>query len=373
MANVAITSGGSSVIAPDLEIVEATATSNVGFLRDALVQRYNLSSLNKTRIRFQIKLKKMTKSSAPSWAHVLKSQVSQGVDSKSDLARIKESEVNLGSIKVFKALDTAASQLRQEIAGIQDWMNYDNGDWVCPIELAPLVWSQLLKVRDEVAPALRLQLKEQYEAGYQDFQTRVSEFLSLEAWGLTLEKQQEIAAQIVQVFPELDDLEEYLQVVIGRPVIMPSISQQLSDEQAECLEQITRFIEQYDSNMEQQLIQSAIAGGEQLAAALLEDLANWEPGRKPIQFRKRMDKHLQKVKVLLANSGEASRNSLSNMMACLECLEEITTNTNTADQSSLQQKMNEIRLKLLGEQSELKQLASDQVGLIKATVMNLKY
>jgi hypothetical protein len=42
-------------------------------------------------------------------------------------------------------------------------------------------------------------------------------------------------------------------------VIIPAISEQLSEQQAECLQQITRFIEQYDTNLEQTLRESAIA------------------------------------------------------------------------------------------------------------------
>src|SRR5689334_12563963 len=113
---------------------------NDNFLQDAVVERINFTALNKTRIRFRIQLKKSTKSAAPKWADVLKVETSEL--NESDLVKVTQSEIGLRGIKVFKALDEAASQLRQEIASVQEWMSNDNGDWVCPIDLAPLVWKQ---------------------------------------------------------------------------------------------------------------------------------------------------------------------------------------------------------------------------------------
>ena len=98
--------------------------SSKTFLKDAVVERYNIFKLNKTRIRFKIQLKKTTKSNAPKWTDVLKySQDEQ----ESDLVKVTTSEVGLKGIKVFKALDEAANQLRQEIASVQEWMNYACG------------------------------------------------------------------------------------------------------------------------------------------------------------------------------------------------------------------------------------------------------
>ncbi|MCC5617045.1 hypothetical protein LC605_18560 [Nostoc sp. CHAB 5836] len=56
-----------------------------------------------------------------------------------------------------------------------------------------------------------------------------------------------------------------------------------------------QFIQQYDQNLEQRLRESAIAGGEELAAQLLEELSDWELGRKPVQFKKKMEKHLMNL------------------------------------------------------------------------------
>jgi len=241
------------------------------FLTDAVVERHNFSQLNKTRIRFRIQLKKSTKSAAPKWADVLKVEVSE---IESDLVKVTSSEVGLRGIKVFKKLDEAAAQLRQEIASVQEWMSADTGDWVCPIDLAPLVWSQLINIRDNVAPGLRNELKVDYEAGLVDYRERIDKFLSLNAWELSLDKQESVKTNLLKSFPLLSELEDYLQVIIGRPVIIPSLSEQLNQQQAECLDQITRFIQQYDQNLEQRLRESALAGGEQLAAQLLSELAD---------------------------------------------------------------------------------------------------
>jgi len=344
------------------------------FLTDAVVEPHNFLQLNKTRIRFRIQLKKSTKSAAPKWSDVLKAEVSE---IESDLVKVTNSEVGLRGIKVFKKLDEAAAQLRQEIASVQEWMSADTGDWVCPIDLAPLVWSQLLNIRDNIAPGLRNQLKADYEAGLLDYQERIDQFLSLNTWELPQDKQESVKANLIMAFPTLTDLEDYLQVIIGRPVIIPALSEQLDHKQAECLEQITRFIQQYDSNLEQRLRESALAGGEQLAAQLLSELADWEPGRKPVQFKKKMERHLMKVQVLLANADSEAGSSLQQMMAHIDSIVNDpaieSKNLGSEGRNQLQQKMQEIRTKLLDEQRNLQQLATGDVGLSKATVMSFKF
>ena len=356
-------------------MVQAIAhTETETFLQNATVEHLNFSKLNKTRIRFRIQLKKSTKSAAPRWADVLKSEISEV---ESDLVKVTNSEVGLRGIKVFKKLDEASAQLRQEIASVQEWMSADTGDWVCPIDLAPIVWNQLINIRDNLAPSLRNQLTVDYEAGLVDYQERIDKFLSLNAWELPDDKQQEVKASLLTAFPTLTDLEDYLQVVIGRPVIIPALSEQLDHKQAECLDQITRFIQQYDQNLEQRLRESALAGGEQLAAQLLEELADWEPGRKPIQFKKKMQRHLMKVQVLLANADPDASGSLEAMMAHLDSIVNDpaieSKNLGSDTRSQLQQKMDSIRTKLLDEQRNLQSLATDDVGLSKATVMSFKF
>lgn len=133
-------------------------------------------------------------------------------------------------------------------------------------------------------------------------------------------KQEEVKANLIKAFPTLLELEEYLQVVIGRPLIIPALSEQLNSEQANCLQQITQFIQQYDQNLEQRLREAAVVGGEQLAAQLLEELADWQPGRKPVQFKRQMSKHLQKVRVLLANASPKAGGSLQQMMEHLDSI-----------------------------------------------------
>ncbi|NDJ26028.1 hypothetical protein GS682_31510 [Nostoc sp. B(2019)] len=344
------------------------------FLTDATVERLNFSKLNKTRIRFRIQLKNSTKSAAPKWADVLNSEVSE---SGSDLIKVTNSEVGLRGVKVFKKLDEAAAQLRQEIASVQEWMSPDTGDWVCPIDLAPLVWNQLINIRDNIAPALRNQLKVDYEAGLLDYQERIDQFLSLNTWELCQSKQESVKANLLRAFPTLTDLEDYLQVVIGRPVIIPALSEQLNQQQAECLDQITKFIQQYDSNLEQRLRESALAGGEQLAAQLLEELSDWEPGRKPVQFKKKMERHLMKVQVLLANADPLAGSSLQQMMEHLDSIVNDPAieakNLGSDGRTQLQQKMDSIRAKLLDEQRNLQQLATGDVGLSKATLSAFRF
>lgn len=354
-------------------MVQAIAP-NEAFLQNATVERINFSKLNKTRIRFSIRIKNSTISAAPKWADVLRTE---DTGTESDLIKVMNSEVGLRGIKVFKALNEAASQLRQEIASVQEWMTSDNGDWICPIDLAPLVWSQLLNIRDAIAPLFRAQLKNEYEQGLTDYQQRINNFISLQTWELSSERQEEVKANLLKAFPTLAELEDCLQVIIGRPVIIPALSEQLNQQQALCLNQITQFIQQYDQNLEQRLKEAAIAGGEQLAAQLLEELADWEPGRKPVLFKKKMQKHLMKVQVLLANASPEAGGSLQSMMEHLNSIVDdpaiVDKNLGGVGRSQLQEKMEQIRVKLLDEQRNLQQLASSDVGLTVATVSAFKF
>lgn len=352
-------------------MVQAVANSQA-FLENAVIQRHDFSKLNKTRIRLTIKLKKTTKSNSPRWTDVLNAE-----GEESDLLKVKSSEVGLRGIKVFKALDEAATQLRQEIASVQEWMTSDNGDWICPIDLAPLVWSQLINIRDVIAPELRAGLKNDYEQGLADYQERIESFISLNVWELPQDKQEEVKANLIKAFPTLPELEDYLQVVIGRPVIIPALSEQLNQQQAECLQQITQFIHQYDQNLEKRLRESAIAGGEQLAAQLLEELADWQPGRKPVQFKRKMEKHLQKMRVLLVNASPEAGGSLQEMMEHLDSIVNdpaiALKNLGVDGRTQLQQKIDSIYSKLVDEQRNLQQLASSDVGLTQATVKSFKF
>ena len=357
-----------------LTSVEQTSkNSSNGFLQDAIVVKHNLSHLNKTRIRFRISLKKASKRIAPSWQQILLHQ--NQPDSSSDLEKITFSEVGLKGISVFKALDEVASKLRQQIESIKEWMTPDNGDWICAIELAPLVWQRMLYLQNELAPSLRKQLKQKYEEGLAEFEQRVHQFLSANTWNLDEIELQTAQEELVSQFPPLSELSEYLQVVINRPVIIPALSEQINSEQAECLHQITRFIEAYDQNLEQRLKEAAIAGGEQLAAELLAELSDWTPGKKPVQFRKKLERHLQKIQVLLSNANGETGGTLQGMMEHLEQIlatASVDAKTlNREGKSSLQATMDSLREKLLGEQKQLRAIADD-MGLSKATAMSLK-
>lgn len=102
---------------------------------NAIIRRRDLSKLNKTTIRFNIRLKNASKTTAPKWKQVLSAseerasqvradstsdrEINSGFDSQtdneSDLEKVTKSEVGLRGISVFKSLDEAANELRQEI------------------------------------------------------------------------------------------------------------------------------------------------------------------------------------------------------------------------------------------------------------------
>jgi hypothetical protein len=350
-------------------------------LEHAAIKQHNLSRLNKTQIRFRIGLLKASRSAAPKWSSVLASSSVNENDTDSvrlsDLEKITTSEVGLKGISVFKALDEAAAELRQDIADIQGWMTPDNGEWVCSIDLVPLVWSRMTYIRDVKAAQLRTSLREAHAAGRREFANRLDNFFSCQAWSLTPAEIEEVKLVMLQRFPDEAELDEYLQVVMTRPTIVPALHEQLSQQQAECLQQITRFIAEYDRNLEQRLYEAAIVGGEQLAAELLEDLASWEPGRKPIVFRKKVEKHLKKIQVLLSQATPEAGSSLVQMMEHIEGVlstaDVEAKRLSTGQRSQLQERMDALSQKLLGEQRKLQELASSEgIGLTRATTMSLK-
>jgi hypothetical protein len=349
-------------------------------LGNAAIRQHNLSRLNKTQIRFRIGLKKASKSATPKWSSVLAStSAKDNSDSQrlSDLEKITNSEVGLKGISVFKALDEAAAELRQDIADLQGWMTYDNGEWVCSIDLVPLVWSRITYLRDIKARELREGLSSVYTAGCLEYANRLDNFFSCQAWSLTSAEIEEVKIVMLQRFPDEAELDEYLQVAISRPTIVPALHEQLNQQQAECLQQITRFIAEYDRNLEQRLYEAAIVGGEQLAAELLEDLASWQPGRKPIVFRKKVEKHLKKIQVLLSQATPEAGSSLVQMMEHIEGVlstaDVEAKRLSTGQRSQLQERMDALSQKLLGEQRKLQELASSEgIGLARATTMSLK-
>lgn len=84
-----------------------------------------------------------------------------------------------------------------------------------------------------------------------------------------------------------------------------------------------------------------------------------------------------KVQVLLANASPEAGSSLEAMMTHLDSIVNDpaieSKNPGSDTRSQLQQKMQEIRTKLLDEQRNLQSLATDDVGLSKATVMSFKF
>ena len=108
-------------------------------------------------------------------------------------------------------LDEAAAELRQDIADLQGWMTYDNGEWVCSIDLVPLVWSRITYLRDIKARELREGLSSVYMAGRLEYANRLDNFFSCQAWSLTSAEIEEVKQVMLQHFPdeaELGELQE---------------------------------------------------------------------------------------------------------------------------------------------------------------------
>ena len=310
---------------------------------------------------------------APKWKQILKGKLKgeqersaeeENTETESDLEKITKSKVGLRGISVFEALDKAAEQIRQEIEDVKSWMMPDNGEYVCSLDLAPLVWTRMIYIRDQFAPELRKKLQEEHAQGLEDFEYKINEFLSAQTWQISDKDKEKARAQLLKKFPDASELEDCLQVVIARPVIVPALNEQMNQEQQEVLNQITQFIEGYDRDLQESLTRSAIAGGQELAAQLLEDLAKWEPGKKPLQFRRKIEKHLDKVKMLVSFAGEETSTTLTQMMSHLDVILSATGKENkkrsATNNSELESRMGNIYRQLLGEQQKLIELGAEE-------------
>lgn len=330
----------------------------------AIVRRRDLNSLNRTTIRFKISLTGASIKVSPTWKQILKGEQKTEETAKSDLEKITKSKIGLRGISVFEGLDKATQQIRQEIEDVQSWMMPDNGEYVCSLELAPLVWTKMIYIRDELAPELRKKLIEEHSEGLEDFEYKINEFLSAETWQITDEEKEKVKIQLLKKFPDVSELEECLRVVIARPVIVPALNEQMNEEQRKVLNQITEFIEGYDRNLQESLTRSAIAGGQELAAKLLEDLATWEPGKKPVQFRRKIERHLEKVKMLMSFAGEETSTTLTQMMDHLDVILNTTKGDgkrrSSTNNSELENRMADIYRKLLGEQQKLIEIGAEE-------------
>ncbi|WP_228371820.1 hypothetical protein [Trichormus azollae] len=96
----------------------------------------------------------------------------------------------------------------------------------------PIVWSQLIEIQDNITPNLHTQLRGEYEKAYTYYQEHIDKFISLSSWQLSVEQQQKVKQNLVKALPCLEEVEDYLQVIIGPPVIIPAISKQLSEQKA---------------------------------------------------------------------------------------------------------------------------------------------
>jgi hypothetical protein len=346
-------------------------------LNVATVRNHDLRTLNKTKVRFKISLKNATKKKAPSWHQVLDGKSSFQADStvaidqntqylESDLEKVTRSEVGLRGIPVFRALEDAAAVLRTEIESVKEWTTLDGSVMVCAIELAQIVWTQLLRIRDELAPALRTELHTKYDQGLTEYTGRLDKFLQLQAWSLNSEDYELARNEMLSAYPSKEEIDDYLQVTIARPEIVKPLATQLSEEQARILGEITRYIEQYDQNMERSLATAAISSGEKLAGELIEVLAAWEPGKKPVRFRKFIEKKLKKARVLLLNADNSAVPSLTVLMNNIEQIVEdtkISPKEQVSRRSELETKIAEISASMLQEQQKLREIAIAESSL----------
>lgn len=146
-----------------------------------------------------------------------------------ELKEIKASEAKLSSIPLFKALKAAAQTLSNERQAIYNKMLRSDGRTACTAAKLPEVWSDFQALK-QTAEQLRSKLEVEYESGKEEFSNRVRHLLGNQKFGLSATEVESHLETLLNKFPEVADLQNYLQVSLGAFELIPSIESQLKVE-----------------------------------------------------------------------------------------------------------------------------------------------
>ncbi len=332
------------------------ALSDWEFTSSATAKNRNYQHFTRTTICINVKLSGLTKTTTPKWDDILNSD---------EAKEAKKAEINLGVINVHKGLKENSAVLRKELDGIQRMMIREGDDWVTTVEMLPKVWAQLIELRDTRALELRQKLLSDYADNYAEYERRINQFLDVSTWTVDQGKKEIVRRRLLQSFPTQSEVENCLVVHIGKPIIIPGFQEQLDEQQAQILETIRNYSREYDRNLRDNVRTRATQEAESIVAEMLGELANWEPGYKPVQFKKKIERHLQRVEVV-RSAITIAQQPLSEVISTLE---DALTNINGKESEG---EMIKIRQKLLGDQAALKNEISQEIGMTSATLSAMK-
>lgn len=306
-----------------------------------------------------------------------------------ELEEIKASEAKLSSIPLFKALKDAAQKLSSERACIYNKMLRAEGRTACTATKLPEVWSDFQGLK-QTAEQLRSELEAEYEAGKEEFTTRVRHLLGNQKFGLSATEVETHLETLLDKFPDIAELQNYLRVSLGAFELIPSIESQLRvettlvDAQAKKLEAINREraakivteIQEQRAQDIQKLQQEIVNGAriecQQMIGILLKSLSKFEAGKASKRIKNGIQNHLERLEALLGTDVDGTLNEVFEKLNLVKStVEQNNDNLNFDGRAQLQAEIDALKTELEAEQQKL--LASDDMGITKAALarMNL--
>lgn len=306
-----------------------------------------------------------------------------------ELEEIKASEAKLSSIPLFKALKDAAQKLGSARACIYNKMLRAEGRTACTATKLPEVWKDFQALK-QTAENLRQELATQYEAGKEEFTTRVRHLLANQKFGLNPTEVETHLETLLDKFPDITDLQNYLQVSLGAFELIPSIESQLRvettlvDAQAKKLEAINReraakivaeIQEQRAADIQQlcqEMVNSARSECQQMIAHLLKSLSKFEAGKVSKRLKTGLKNHLERLEALLGTDVDGTLNEVFNKLNSVKStVEQNNENLNNDAASQLQAQIDALKAELEKEQQKL--LVSDDMGMTKAAIARMNF
>lgn len=306
-----------------------------------------------------------------------------------ELEEIKASEAKLSSIPLFKALKDAAQKLSSDRACIYNKMLRAEGRTACTATKLAEVWNDF-QVLKQTAEQLRYELETEYESGKEEFTNRVRNLLGNQKFGLSASEVESHLETLLNKFPDLANLQNYLQVSLGAFELIPSIESQLAvettlvDAQAKKQEAINRdraarivaeIQEQRAQDiqkLQQEMVNSARHECQQMIANLLKSLSKFEAGKASKRIKSGIQNHLERLEALLGTDVDGTLNEVFDKLNSVKStVDQNNDNLNSDGKAQLQAQIDALKAELEAEQQKL--LASDDMGITRAAIarMNL--
>lgn len=306
-----------------------------------------------------------------------------------ELESIKASEAKLSSIPLFKALKAAALTLTSQRQAIYNNMIRAEGMSACTVEKLPQVWSEFQALQ-QTAQQLRQQLESEYDSGKEEFTSRLSQLLGNQKFGLKPEEIDLHLDKLLQKFPSLAQLQNYLQVSLGAFELIPSIESQLLveatmvDAEAKRQEAVNReraaqivaeIQEQRAQDIEklrQEMVNSARGECQQMLVKLIQSLSKFEPGKASKRLKSSLNSHIDRLEALLGADIDGSLNEVFDKLVQVQAtVSQDRSELDRDTKSQLQAQIDALRSEL--ETEQLKLLSSNNAGMTKATILQMDW